>query len=66
MKYIKYPSVKDWSAILARPTFDNSQLLETVKAVLNDVRLRGDEAVKAWEQYFRSSQDAWFGDEGEE
>lgn len=25
-----------------------------------------DEAVKAWEQYFRSSQDAWFGDEGEE
>jgi histidinol dehydrogenase len=43
MKLIKYPQQSDWSSILARPAFDNSQLLETVKAVLNDVRSRGDE-----------------------
>lgn len=52
MKLIKYPQQSDWSSILARPAFDNSQLLETVKAVLNDVRSRGDEAVKEYELQF--------------
>ena len=52
MKLIKYPANKDWAAILARPTFDNSQLLETVKGVLDDVRTRGDDAVKEYELKF--------------
>ncbi|MBN2787758.1 MAG: histidinol dehydrogenase [Paludibacteraceae bacterium] len=52
MKLIYYPQQSDWLSILARPTFDNSQLLETVKVVLNDVRLRGDEVVKEYELKF--------------
>jgi len=52
MKYIKFPAPRDWIRILARPAFDNSQLLETVKGVLEDVRTRGDEAVKEYELKF--------------
>jgi len=37
---------------LARPAFDNSSLLETVRGVLQDVRVRGDEAVKEYELKF--------------
>lgn len=52
MKLIKYPQQVDWSAILARPVFDNSQLLETVKLILEDVRSRGDIAIKEYELKF--------------
>ncbi len=52
MKLIKYPATSDWANILARPTFDNSQLLETVKEVLENVRIRGDEAIKKYELKF--------------
>ncbi len=34
--------------------------------IFDIIECLSDEAVKSWEQYFRSSQDAWFGDEGEE
>ncbi len=52
MKYSKYPQQNEWSDLLARPEFDNSQLLDTVKTVLEDVRMRGDEAVKEYELKF--------------
>lgn len=52
MKYIKYPTTTEWSTILARPSFYNSQLLETVKAILEEVRTRGDESVKEFELKF--------------
>jgi len=48
MQTIKYPQKTDWQAILTRPTFDNSTLFETVKNVLNDIKTRGDEAVKEY------------------
>ena len=48
MQTIKYPPKSNWAKILSRPTFDNSALTETVSAVLNDVRKRGDEAIKEY------------------
>ncbi len=52
MELIKYPQKAEWLQLLARPTVDNSQLLETVKLILDDVRSRGDIAVKAYELKF--------------
>ncbi len=52
MEIIKYPLKADWNKILTRPTFDNSTLIETVQGVLQDVRARGDEAVKEYELKF--------------
>lgn len=52
MNIIKFPNKEDWSNILARPVFDNSSLLQTVRGVLQDVRVRGDEAVKEYELKF--------------
>jgi len=52
MKLIKYPATSDWTSILARPAFDNTSLMETVRGVLTDIRTRGDEAVKEYELMF--------------
>jgi histidinol dehydrogenase len=52
MNIIKFQNKEDWSNILARPVFDNSSLLQTVRGVLQDVRVRGDEAVKEYELKF--------------
>ncbi|MDR0232542.1 MAG: histidinol dehydrogenase [Dysgonamonadaceae bacterium] len=48
MQIVKYPQKSDWAQILTRPTFDNSALFEIVKDVLDDVRIRCDEAVKEY------------------
>lgn len=48
MQIIKYPSRSDWAKILTRPTFDTSSLNQTVSAVLEDIRLNGDKAVKEY------------------
>lgn len=52
MNIIKYPSKEEWAQLLARPAIDNSSLTDTVRGVLNDVRMRGDEAVKEYEAKF--------------
>ena len=52
MKIYKYPSSSEWAQLLARPTFDNATLFDTVRTVLNDVKTKGDEAVKAYEEKF--------------
>lgn len=52
MKIYKYPAASEWAQLLARPTFDNATLFETVRAVLNDVKEKGDEAVKSYELKF--------------
>lgn len=52
MKIIAYPNQKDWKEILSRPALDNSSLTETVTAVLDDIKARGDEAVKEYELKF--------------
>lgn len=52
MRVVEYPSKEQWDELLARPHFDNSSLIATVQGVLNDVRERGDAAVKEYELKF--------------
>ena len=52
MKIIEYPQHKDWKSLLSRPALDNSSLTEIVTAVLDDIKSRGDAAVKEYELKF--------------
>ena len=52
MQIIKYPKREQWSEILTRPTFDTSDLNNTVNSILLDIKKRGDEAVKEYEEKF--------------
>ncbi len=52
MNIIRFPQKDDWKKITERPHIDVSQLNATVSAVLADVKARGDEAVKEYEQKF--------------
>ena len=52
MKIYRYPEKILWGEITSRPRLDLTQLNETVSTVLNDVRQRGDEAVKEYELKF--------------
>lgn len=45
MQIIKYPNRSDWQNILARPSFDDSALNDIVQNILNDIKIRGDQAV---------------------
>ncbi len=48
MQIIKYPKRSEWDEILARPSINISSLTDTVTAVLNDIKIGGDEAVKQY------------------
>ena len=50
-KYI-YPSRDEWESITARPPVDTYQLQDTVRTILEYVRLGGDDAVKRYEKKF--------------
>ncbi len=52
MQIIRYPDKKEWGSYLQRPHRDASELRDTVRGVLSDVRNRGDEAVKEYEHKF--------------
>lgn len=52
MQIIKYPGRNEWAQLVERPHLDISQLNGVVSSVLNDIRQRGDEAVKHYEQKF--------------
>ena len=52
MKTILYPKREEWEEIVERPHLDVSQLTATVRSVLDDIKARGDEAVKEYEQKF--------------
>ena len=52
MNIIKYPKREAWGDIVERPHLDVSQLNATVASVLDDVKRRGDEAVKDYEAKF--------------
>ena len=52
MKIYRYPKEAEWAEIVRRPHLDNTQLRETVSQVLADVKARGDEAVKDYEERF--------------
>ena len=46
------PPKNDWNEILQRPVFDSRQLEETVAAILADVKVNGDKAVKKYTAKF--------------
>ena len=46
MQIIKYPQHEEWVSILKRPVFDTTTLFTTVQEILDDVRKRGDKALK--------------------
>lgn len=52
MNIIKYPKEEEWKKIAERPRIDVSTLNNTVGEVLKDIRTRGDEAVKEYEEKF--------------
>lgn len=52
MRIIRYPAKSEWQSITERPHIDAAQLAGTVTAVLDDVRLHGDEALRRYEQRF--------------
>lgn len=52
MEIIKYPGREEWSSLAKRPALDVTTLFDTVRSVLDDVRERGDEAVKEYEARF--------------
>ncbi|WP_102408901.1 histidinol dehydrogenase [Parabacteroides bouchesdurhonensis] len=52
MEIIKYPSKRDWPALLTRPALDVTALFDTVRTVLDEVKEQGDAAVKRYEEKF--------------
>lgn len=52
MNIIKYPAYTDYGRICERPHLDVTQLNKIVSDVLADIRQRGDEAVKDYEEKF--------------
>lgn len=52
MKVYKNPDRSEWADICLRPHLDVSSLNSAVSCILDDVRLRGDEAVKEYEAKF--------------
>lgn len=52
MQIYKYPEKTKWKQILARPVFDSEALFDTVRVVLNDVKQRGDGAVREYTEKF--------------
>ena len=52
MTIYTYPTREEWPAIVQRPTFDNSQLRDTVAALLDQIRQGGDAVVRDLEARF--------------
>jgi histidinol dehydrogenase len=55
MRTMINPSANEWSRILKRPVTDDAQLHATVLAVLEDVRLGGDSAIRKYTKQFDSA-----------
>ena len=52
MKIYRYPKQELWTEIVERPRLDLGKLNATVSTVLNDIKQRGDEAVREYELKF--------------
>lgn len=52
MNYTEYPSPEKFETLLKRPAADVSQLENKVAAIMQDVKLRGDEAVREYTKAF--------------
>ncbi|MEY3118926.1 MAG: hypothetical protein RIT30_858, partial [Bacteroidota bacterium] len=46
MKVFNEPSINEWASILARPTIDAAQLHDKVNAIIKEVVVSGDAAIK--------------------
>ncbi len=46
IKVFNEPAVSEWPILLARPTIDATQLLAQVQAILDEVKINGDKALK--------------------
>lgn len=52
MQVIQYPKKADWNELLKRPSQDFTTVRDIVKSILNDVKQRGDEALKDYTKQF--------------
>jgi histidinol dehydrogenase len=52
MKIFEQPKQQEWASIIARPVMDDTALRATVRNVLDDVRVRGDEAIIDYTEKF--------------
>ncbi len=52
MKIFEQPKLQEWASIIARPVMDDTALRATVRNVLDDVRVRGDEAIIDYTEKF--------------
>ena len=52
MQIIKKPDRKEWKELLQRPYIDNSAVLASVQTILNEVKHKGDNAVRHFTQKF--------------
>lgn len=52
MEIVYYPNREDWGKLTQRAVMDVSDLFGTVRAVLDDVRVGGDAAVRRYEEKF--------------
>lgn len=52
MEIISYPDKKIWKDILKRPTFSFRELENTVAAILDDIKLNGDAAIRKYALQF--------------
>ncbi len=46
MKVFNEPNINEWASIIARPTIDAAQLHEKVNAIIEEVVIGGDDAIK--------------------
>jgi histidinol dehydrogenase len=52
MKIIRYPKKETWAEILKRPAFDVQNLNDTVKAIIDNVKINGDNALRQYAKQF--------------
>ncbi|MDR2681140.1 MAG: histidinol dehydrogenase [Tannerella sp.] len=52
MKTYKYPGRAEWKVLQQRPEQDVTSLFDTVRSILEDVRMNGDEAVRKYGERF--------------
>jgi histidinol dehydrogenase len=52
MQVVRYPTKKDWDELLKRPSQDFTTVKEAVQNILNDVKRRGDAAIKDYTKQF--------------
>jgi histidinol dehydrogenase len=52
IKTYKYPEKSEWEALQQRPGLDVTSLFDTVRSILEDVRMNGDNAVRAYGERF--------------